>query len=58
MKRPKIDLSEASTEDLERELARRRAKEAPFDMTAMELAVGKRKAAKQFNHGVVLKESP
>ena len=39
MTKPKIDLSELSIEELERELARRRAKDAPLDMTAMELAV-------------------
>ena len=35
----KLTIDEASIEDLERELARRRAVEAPLDMTAMELAV-------------------
>jgi len=37
MKKPRID--EATIEELERELARRRAKDSPVDMTAMELAV-------------------
>jgi len=37
MKNPR--LKDASVEELERELARRRAKDSPVDMTAMELAV-------------------